>query len=60
MLRAGNKQARFFIIIFIENCRPASRPRLLGLGSVGLRTCLGAGDGATTYGGELNTTSVPG
>ena len=27
---------------------------------VGLMMCLGAGDGARTYGGELNTTSIPG
>ena len=28
--------------------------------SVGLVMCLGAGDGAGTYGGDLNTTSIPG
>ena len=28
--------------------------------SVGLMMCLGAGDGARTYGGELNTKFIPG
>ena len=27
---------------------------------VGLMMCLGAGDGARIYGGELNTKSIPG